>query len=640
MHGWYFRPKVKGENNREPIYGEFFATDAISDPGMALVREGIQNSLDAGRPGEKVMVRIYLSGDTNHPKATKVARYFDRAWEHVNAKDNGLHPDEVPSEDDACTFLAFEDFGTRGLEGDPAEAFRNKDGKKNHFYHFFRAEGQSDKESSDRGSWGVGKQVFPRSSRVSGLFGVTVRADDRKRLLMGRLVLKSHWVDDDYCQDGYFGVVPGPHQGDDLVMPVDDTVEIESFCTLFGLQRGNDPGLSIVVPWPDALISEKALVKAVLADYFYPILDGTLEVLVETPGVETLLDNHSIIEEASKLGSELSGDLPPFLELANWARQVPADAKTTIAMSEADRGWNWSANLISPEHTELLRESFYRGDNIAIRVPVIVRKKRDEPEESFFDVYLVRDESDQTGRPKFIREGVIISKVDSPKTRGVRALIIVDDLPLAAFLRDAENPSHTEWQHEGSNFRGKYKSGKGDLNFVKRSVHEIVRIITEGEREEDPTLLIDMFSLPAPPEEDSVKTKARKGGKKTTEPPPPPPPPKPRRFRVEKTRGGFAILPGETGTTAPAFIDVHVAYDVRRGNPIKRYNPADFDLTKQPIRFDPEPRGVDIKECIENRILIAITEPEFSLHVAGFDERRDLYIRATPKELVDGGSAS
>jgi hypothetical protein len=41
MHGWYFRPKVKGEVIREPIYGEFFATDAISDPGMALVREGI-----------------------------------------------------------------------------------------------------------------------------------------------------------------------------------------------------------------------------------------------------------------------------------------------------------------------------------------------------------------------------------------------------------------------------------------------------------------------------------------------------------------------------------------------------------------------------------------------------------------------
>jgi hypothetical protein len=236
---------------------------------------------------------------------------------------------------------------------------------------------------------------------------------------------------------------------------------------------------------------------------------------------------------------------------------------------------------------------------------------------------------------------VIISKVDSPRTRGVRALVVIDDLPLAAFLRDAENPSHTEWQHDGSNFRGKYRSGKSDLTFVKRSVHEIIRMLTEGEREEDKTLLIDIFSLPAPPdEEEAVKTKSQKSGKKTTEPPPPPPPPKPRRFRVERTRGGFAILPGEPGTTPPPFVDVRVGYDVRRGNPIKRYNPADFQLDKRPIRLDPEPSGVEVKECAANRILIAIMDPEFSVHVAGFDERRDLYVRAIPKESVDGGSAT
>ena len=587
------------------------------------------------------MVRISLSGDANQVKATKVARYFDRAWEHINANDNGLRPDEIPSDDAPCSFLAFEDFGTRGLEGGAGEAFRNKSGRKNHFYHFFRAEGQSDKESSDRGSWGVGKQVFPRSSRVSGMFGVTVRADDRKRLMMGRLILKSHYLGDDYCQDGYFGVVPEPTQGDDLVMPVHDAVEIESFCKLFDLQRGNDPGLSVVVPWPDRAISEEGLIKAVLSDYFYPILDGTLDVWVETPNVKTLLDSASIINEAKKIGSEVSGDLLPFLELADWARTIQPADRFAFAMPDPTQSWQWSAKLIPAAQAELLREAFYGGKYIAIRVPITVREKGEVPQESYFDVNLIRDESDNSGKPKFIREGVIISKVDSPRTRGVRALLVVDDLPLAAFLRDAENPSHTEWQHDGSNFRGKYKSGRMDLNFVKRSVHEIVRIVTEGEREEDKTLLIDVFSLPAPPEdEEPVKTRARKGGKKTTEPPPPPPPPKPRRFRVEKTRGGFAILPGEPDTTPPALLDIRVGYDVRRGNPIKRYNLADFQLDKRPIRFDPEPQGVEVKECTENRMLIAIANRNFSIHVAGFDERRDLYVKAIPKESVDGGSAT
>src|SRR6266481_1159879 len=44
---WHFRPYAPGEKTRDPIQGEFFATDAIRNPAEALIREGIQNSLDA-----------------------------------------------------------------------------------------------------------------------------------------------------------------------------------------------------------------------------------------------------------------------------------------------------------------------------------------------------------------------------------------------------------------------------------------------------------------------------------------------------------------------------------------------------------------------------------------------------------------
>jgi hypothetical protein len=45
---WHFRSLAIGEKTREPIQGEFFSTEAIHNPTEALVREGIQNSLDAG----------------------------------------------------------------------------------------------------------------------------------------------------------------------------------------------------------------------------------------------------------------------------------------------------------------------------------------------------------------------------------------------------------------------------------------------------------------------------------------------------------------------------------------------------------------------------------------------------------------
>ena len=53
IYSWHFNTKRPSDKERNPIQGEFFAADAISKPGEPLVREGIQNSLDARRNGEK-----------------------------------------------------------------------------------------------------------------------------------------------------------------------------------------------------------------------------------------------------------------------------------------------------------------------------------------------------------------------------------------------------------------------------------------------------------------------------------------------------------------------------------------------------------------------------------------------------------
>ena len=44
---WRFRRMQPGEINVDPIEGEFFSTEALGSITDALVRESIQNSLDA-----------------------------------------------------------------------------------------------------------------------------------------------------------------------------------------------------------------------------------------------------------------------------------------------------------------------------------------------------------------------------------------------------------------------------------------------------------------------------------------------------------------------------------------------------------------------------------------------------------------
>jgi hypothetical protein len=628
MADWHFKPQDPGGTIRDPILGEFFATDAISDPGMALIREGIQNSLDARSDDEPIRVRVFVSGDRDAAASSAVLPYFRGARSHLEARGNGIHPDDLPNWTAPCPFLVFEDFGTQGLEGDVAQPFRPQTAAANHFYHFFRAEGQTDKGSSQRGSWGVGKHVFWRSSRLSTVFALTVRASDTRRLLMGKSVLKCHYVGDRYCQDGYYGVLT--RDGGALVMPVVDPSVIEHFRSVFRLRRDAEPGLSVVVPWPDVDITPESLVRAVVHDYFQPILKGELQVVIESPSTEIRLQKDSLLPEVKRIGGALAQELEPILELADWTRSVPEGEKRTLHIPDPARGLAWGREIFPEGLASDLQSRFERLERIAVRVPVTVRKKGEGPRESFFEVFLVRDPSESSGRPTFIREGVIVPKVDAPRSRGVRALVLADDGPLASFLRDAENPSHTEWQHDSSNFRGKYVSGRTDLTFVKRSVREIVRLLSETETKEDRTLLADFFSLPL---QDGIRSPAPKPTDEEGSESPFPPGPRPAAvpFRVQKVHGGFSVLPGG-GSSPPRLFEVLAAYDVRRGNPLRRYRKSDFILSAPPIKLEPPPRGLKIVGYKDNGVLVEVLSPEFSLHLVGFDRYRDLYVRVEPRE--------
>jgi hypothetical protein len=632
MADWYFKPLQPGGKISEPIHGEFFSTDAISNPGTALIREGIQNSLDQSVSNEPVLVRIFLSGKKEAVSYTEVGDYFKNVYNHYRAEDSGLHLDEIPNEDSSCNFIVFEDFSTTGLEGDPGQAFKSKEGGKNNFYHFFRAEGQTDKDEVELGSWGVGKFVFFRSGSLSTVFGLTVRSSDNKRMLMGKTILKSHWLNDEYCQDGYFGIPPDEEH--EIVMPTTDKKILDKFSETFKLQRGNnDSGLSLVVPWPDAEIDEKTIITAVLKDYFYPILLDQLEVMVETPSIKTWLDNNNLLEEMSKLDKEIISELRPLIKLTDWARKINNEERFLISEPDPSQAWKWSKTLLAEEQLGKMKELYFSGKKLAVRVPVTVREKSGENSDSFFDVYLVRDNNEQFGYPVFIRDGIIISKVDSPRTRGVRSVVIAHDEPVSRFLRKAENPSHTEWQHY--HMKEDYERGyKTDLDFVKRCVHELVRFITEAEKEEDPTLLIDFFSLAKGlVEEEPVETQeANDGDEDGNEPIPPNPDPplsKPKSFRIQKIDGGFSILPGSSDNH-PSSLKIQVAYDTRRGNPLKKYNEADFELNRDPILLKPDSRNIEIIKSYGNQMIININDDDFEFHITGFDKRRQLYIKANP----------
>lgn len=637
---WHYMQQSKGQTVRDPIQGEFFSTEAIENAAEALIREGIQNSLDARRQREDqsyepLKVRIQVASGDRSASPDSMEWLMRGSWEHLQATGNGLG--EPPARTDRCSFVTFEDFGTTGLEGDPQQ-WEKLPGRKNNFFNFFRAEGYSDKGETDRGRWGVGKTVFPRSSRISSFWGLTRRASDGRELLFGRTILKHHKVaNTSFLPDGYFGLPAD----DGLVHPSASSQLIDRFCEAFDLRRRGAPGLSIVIPFFDESgIDVRRISEAVVVGYFLPILMGELSVEIIGPdGTELTLDRSNLRQAAGNF--DRAKGLTTVIELAAWSRELNESQFMKLNSPASDRAPKWTVELFPEKCIEALRNSLRSGDRLAVRVPMPVRQKGKDSITSYFDVFLVNDGTERRGRPIYVRDGITISDVRGLMTHGTSSLVLVSDKPLATMLGDSENPAHTQWQKDCSHYRTKYEAGVANIDFVANSVAQILKLVSESDTEEDPSILIDLFSLPKPRKDEITKSRRKKPSdsppEASTDEPPEPPPPKPKSFRVVKSKGGFSVTTGDDDAQKPDRLLVQVAYDDRRTNPLKSWYRTDFDLQKLKITAPKEfAESMKIVAACGNQLLLEVVKPQFRINVSGFDERRNLYVRVLEKELDDG----
>lgn len=623
---WQFYRQDPTDPVLNPIAGEFFSSEAVGDAADALVREAIQNSLDARTRGadnvtSPARVRIFLSGDDGALSSAEIATWFGGIWPHVAASNNGLA--DPPSAEDRCPFLVVEDFGTCGLDGDP-EAYCPDPGNPNNFLNFFRAFGHSDKGTHAKGSWGVGKTVFPRSSRISSFFGLTVRANDDRGMLLGRSVLKYHRVaDQPFKSDGYFG----ERRNDGFVLPCEDPAALRRFREAFNIERASEPGLSIVVPWytttGDGCITKDDVVRAVISGFFYPMLAGDLEVHVVTPNDSQKLAATTLGEVLKGRTEKWAAVLLPIIELAQWWRENKGSVAATLVAPPPSSAQKWTPETITPETTKTLIPLALEHKRFAVRVPMSVRPRGAEPVSTHFDV-ICETTPDDSMNPVFIRDGLIISDVRPARaTRGVRSIVVVEDDALASFLRDAETPAHTEWTPSTANFKTKYVYGPSAIDYVRAAVPELFAAIRRSDTAPDLDITLDAFFLETAGggQGNSLREKKKLPDRKKQLP----------RFAISKVDGGFTLKrPPPPKEPRPAFekfaIRIQAAYDVRSGSALRSYSPFDFDVAKAPVKI--EQSGMRIISAVGKCIVAVVEDPEFRINVTGFDSNRDLFVDA------------
>lgn len=629
---WVFNTLRVGDKLRNPIQGEFFATSAIEGPAQALVRESIQNSLDA-KTASPVRVVITVATGSLPPQGA-VDNLFSGAWEHFAAPGNGLQ-DPKPEPGTPCPYLVVEDFNTSGLTGDPSQTNPGPEDR-NNFFNFFRAEGLSGKTGSELGRWGVGKFVFPRSSRASTHFAITVRANDSRRLMLGAVTLKGHYVDgesDMFTPDGLYGV----QRDDGLVLPVEDSSAIDEVTSLFNVQRQHEPGTSVIVPFidPDDF-TFGTLVDAAIRSYFAPILAGGLEVTVRHDDGEAVLRSDTLVSVLEE-NQTLATDLLPLIRLAQVASSVPEQDRIVLEMPDPARAAKWSEDLVSVDALEKLRQKLADRQPVAVRVPVTVRRKSGGDVSSHFDVYLQTDRNCNE-HPVFVREGIIVSDVRGRRIREIRSLVVVEHAPLAEMLGNSENPAHTQWQKDGSKFKGCYTYGPAVIDFVTDSVGKLLAIVNQASQEPDPSLTVDFFSI-EPPEQSEDTEDNQTGGSRPkqgddAERVKPDIEARPTRLAIHHSAAGFTVEAGSSPPPLPFLLEVRCAYETRNGNPLKKWDAADFVLDDGglPVTLSGPVRAITQHN---NRLVLRVDGDDFRVAVDGFDTSRDLYVRADVKEAAN-----
>lgn len=642
---WSFEEHSKKAIKRDPFEAEFFTGEEEDEAAFgrtdSLVRETIQNSLDAQNPEHKgpIELRFAIRKGKHAIVASTAKQFLGDLAPHLNALNNDVISQTFGQS--SIPYLVIEDFGTRGLRGDPNwdSLELTKEGREQDFFWFWRNVGRSGKGGTNLGRWGLGKTVFQATSAINTIFGLTVRAFDGRKLLMGQAITKIHAIGEkNFVPEGFFC---DPKKSGDLQMPFEGSDVLTDFEKSFDVQRGNKSGLSIVIPFPSDRLKAKEIARSVIVHFFIPILKNRLVVRIsETGEPDVEISAESIRTESAKFQWKVkkldrNRPQPPF-ELAEWALKSQKDGSLTTIVGHTDKGMpQWAEKIFATGQLEALRNRFDSGERIAVRVPLSLERKDGNLENTFFDVFIERDADLPRSEDHFVRDGMTISDISTLSGPGIRGLLMVDDAKLSALLGDAEGPAHTKWETGEARPDLSYKvSWKRRVTFVRNGIVKLLDLLAKPPEDLSEDWLMDIFSLEDPSKPGPKDKKSLKRKKKQEDPPPVPDP------KVESERKSFSIIDladgfrikGSSEGKLPKAITVRVAYDIPSGNPFSEshYSPLDFRFDKQStegpkIAFN----GLEIKTKGTNSLEIEPKVSDFELQVTGFDVNRDVVVRTT-----------
>lgn len=633
---WNFFEHQPGRTLVDPIEEAFFSTESDDENARHLVRESVQNSLDAKQVGQTVKVR-FTFGEL---RGEFVSELFAGLPEHLASKGSGLLA--PPSVNQGMRFLAIEDFGTTGLVGDPDQLEDHDDEDEDNFYYFWRNVGRSGKRAGTLGKWGLGKTVFPASSRINTFFGLTRRPNDNASYLLGRCDIKTHRLNGtQYDPYGYYA-----HWDTEKPMAISEPKQIARFRDAFHLARDKDaphgngdiPGLSIIIPHVVDEFDVAMLRREVIENYFWPILKGDLVIEVQenylTPPETTM--NAQWLQQAirSPAFRQEDRELADTINLAIWANENHQEPARVNQLSQGTPKWDDETTLKEDDLNDLIaldRDS----EPFSVRVPVWIRPSNGPALPSWFTLYGQHVPYTTRRRSYLVRQGISVGRacVTNPPHRVF--LVVVENGHLADLMGASENPSHTNFERTETIKQDYQRSAMPTIRFVTGSPNAIVRMLDAQDEDSAASLFNNIFwKVPQPSATPQPRPRRRTTPRGESTSGPVKVERHVRPFFLEQSSDGFQIRNNPERERKIETIIIKAGFEGGRGDPIKRHSKFDFDFQNpKNSGLSIESSGCELEIIDKNEVRLNDVQDDFTFQIVGFDTRRDLTVRATPRML-------
>lgn len=590
---WNFSPLGRWSVASNPKHDEFFV-DENRDVAQSLVREVSQNSGDAARKGVDTVRLKFRFGSVARDDFHN--RYLPGLRAHLEACDTTAA--ETLDASGPVPFLAIEDFGTTGLLG----TYDSDEDDDSGFIRFWKRYGDSGKAGTSGGRHGVGKSTIAAGSHLRFVFGVTRRSDDGKKLLYGQAALKFHRVPGHEGQFDAYGLF-SPADLSEWPRPFQDT-EADQFIGDFGLTRDDEPGLSMIVPYPSKALTADRLTAAAIEHCFHQILSGRLVVEID-----------DLVLDRSTIGEVATNALPHLTAALDLSRVVTSDAPPPLFKPvSAPIKDGLRADHFDEETLGAIRKAWTDNEIVAVELPISVRPAGEADEVGTVRLYLRRAASADQARETYVRGRVSVP--ENPKIIGKSAvaLLVADEGAASRILGDSEGPAHSRWIAD--RVKSTYKGAGDTLRTVRMALRDLHAIAAHAESPAAiKDALKDFFWTRKPPEK-KPKDEAQEDKKKIEIPKS-----EKQGFDVVQTSGGFTVK-RVGGENKPLNARLTVAYDRRRGKP--KWSKEDFDLTATGITIEANGDGAFVAE--PSALSIQDARIGYHVKVTGFLSSRDLFV--------------